>query len=121
VYNPSKNADIIAMIGGKPVSEGNNFNASNVRVQVLNGSGVSGIAAKAKEMLEAKGFKVVSIGNISGTKFNASHIIDRTIKGGAAKHVASELDIGSIKTEQDNASKIDVVVILGLDKENIID
>jgi LCP family protein required for cell wall assembly len=87
VYSPEKNTDIVSLIGGKTGSGSGNeagTNNKNIRVQVLNGSGLNGAASKIKDELEEKGFNVVGTGNISGTKFTSSHIIDKTLKGNNA-------------------------------------
>ena len=48
---------------------------SQVKVQVLNGMGVAGVAHAVAAQLSAAGFDVVSIGNAPGSPVNASGII----------------------------------------------
>ena len=124
VYAPSKNADIVSLLGGKVklADENNKTINKNIRVQILNGSGIAGISLKVKQELEEKGYTVVSTGNISGVKFISTHIVDKTLEANNAKKIASELNIdnNNIKKDQDELSKVDIVVILGLDKNNTI-
>ncbi|MCR4324254.1 MAG: LytR C-terminal domain-containing protein [Candidatus Curtissbacteria bacterium] len=44
-------------------SEGANLDKSTLRVRVLNGSGTSGQASVVRDLLEGKGYNVVSVGN----------------------------------------------------------
>jgi cell envelope-related function transcriptional attenuator common domain len=121
VYNAEKNKDVVALLGGESSSggtDGNRVSNKNIKVQILNGSGVSGAATKLKTELEGKGYTVAGTGTISGAKFSSSYIIDKTIKSGHAKQVGSDLDINSIKKDQDTLSKVDVLIIIGLDKSS---
>jgi len=115
IYEPEKNADVVSLLGGKPSTGTVKTNNKDIKIQVMNGSGVNGAAAKVKQELEGKGYTVLSTGNISGIKFTSSHIIDKTLKGNNAKQVAFELDISNIKRDQDSLSKADIVIILGSD------
>lgn len=122
VYSPEKSVDIIASLGGNAVSGEtgeNKVNNKDIKVEIMNGSGINGAASRMKSELEDKGYNVIGIGNISGVKFTKSHLVDKTLKGGYAKQVASELDISSIEKDQDNLSEADVIIILGLDREGI--
>lgn len=52
--------------------------ADEVRVKVLNGSGVTGIARRVGELLRAEGFSVVHVGNADRFDYAQSYIIDIT-------------------------------------------
>jgi len=120
VYEPEKNRDIVALLNGENrVAEGKIDN-KDIKIQILNGSGINGAANKVKQDLEKKGYTVSSIGSLLGVEFESSHIIDKTIKGTSAKQVANELLIESIKKEQDELSKVDIVVILGSDVNRLL-
>jgi LCP family protein required for cell wall assembly len=121
LYEPEQNADIIAHLGWKTsgVKE-ENINPKDINVQIFNGSGIDGAASKLGDQLGKKGYNVISVGNISGVEMRTSHIIDRTLKRGYASQVSEETDIGNIKKDQDSLSKADIVVIIGLDKQNVL-
>lgn len=117
IYEPEKNKDVVALLGGSVPSSGAKADNKNIKVQIFNGSGIDGAGAKVRQELEKKGYKVISTGTISGVKFTTSHIIDKTIKGSNAKQVAYDLDISHIEKDQDVLSNADIVVVLGSDKE----
>ena len=52
--------------------------ADEVRVKVLNGSGVTGIARRVAELLRNEGFSVVHVGNADRFDYTQSYIIDIT-------------------------------------------
>lgn len=120
IYQPEKNRDVIAMLGGNPPQTAQKVNNKDIKVQVFNASGINGAAAKVRRGLEEKGYTVVGIGNISGVNFTASHIIDKTLKGNNAKQIASELDISHIEKNQDSLSNVDIVVVIGNDKQDAL-
>ncbi len=50
-------------------TSGANFDKSQIKVRVLNGSGTAGVASAAKDFIESKGYKVVSLGNAASYDF----------------------------------------------------
>jgi LCP family protein required for cell wall assembly len=52
--------------------------ADEVRVKVLNGSGVTGVARRVGELLRTEGFSVVYVGNADRFDYTQSYIIDIT-------------------------------------------
>lgn len=87
-----------------------------IRLRILNGSGVTGEAAKTKTDLEAKGYVVSSIGN---AKFNytQTQIYYLTGKNKAADLVAQDLAGKEVKKSEAAVSvvgdNIDVLVVVG--------
>lgn len=59
-----------------------------ISVEVLNGSGVSGVAAQVGQMLEDEGFQVVRIDNADNFDYQRSHVISRLEDIEPAKEVA---------------------------------
>lgn len=121
IYSPEKSAEMISTLGGEAASVNNGeekVTNKDVKIEIMNGSGVNGAAARLKTELENKGYNVIGTGTISGVKFTKSHIVDKTLKGGYANKVASEVDITSIEKDQDNLSEADVIIILGSDRGN---
>ncbi len=59
-----------------------------ITVEVLNGSGVAGIAARVGQMLEDEGFQVVKIDNADNFDYQRSHVISRLDDIEPAREVA---------------------------------
>ncbi len=93
------------------------FDRSLVKLQVLNGSGVSGLAGKAKTYLEGLGYKDVVAGNASVSDLVETTISVKDSKKELLENVISDLSKNykvSEKTETLVASsKYDFVITLG--------
>jgi hypothetical protein len=85
------------------------------RVEVLNGSGVPGVAAEATELLRASGLDVVYFGNAGSFDLDSSIVLDRTEREGAAEVVSRTLGINPMRVEPDTTRLVDLTVVLGLD------
>jgi len=90
---------------------------SDVKVQVLNGSGIAGKAATAKTYLESLGYVNVKIGNASSTDYEITEI---SIKKSKARY--TDLIVKDVSGEYTLAEEIgileeddtyDIVIILG--------
>jgi hypothetical protein len=86
-----------------------------IRVEVLNGSGIPGAAARATEVLRDYGFDVVYFGNESSFGRDSSVIVDRTGRDGALQAVSRSLGVGSMRIDPDSSLLVDVSVLLGTD------
>jgi hypothetical protein len=86
-----------------------------VRVEVLNGSGVAGIAWDATQLLRGKGFDVVSFGNAETYSADSSVVMDRVGTMETARSVAEALGIARVRSEPDSTLFVDVTVLLGPD------
>lgn len=87
---------------------------SRVRVEVLNGTGRSGLARAITGRLRDAGFDVVYFGNASATA-DSSLVISRIADLSAARSVARKLEIARIEERVDSTLLLDVTVILGRD------
>jgi hypothetical protein len=114
LHDEEKTRELISMVLGKPDSED-----GMVKVEVLNGSGVTGLAAKVGDMLKDKGCDVIKVGNAEGTEYSSTYIYDRKGNGEKAKRIAEILDVNEYKVELDDKTNADVTVILGKDKSNL--
>lgn len=85
-----------------------------VRVEVLNGGGVSGMARAATEHLRETGFDVVEFGNAASWDIERSSVVDRVGRPDAARAVAEALGIDSVLSEPDPNLYVDVTVVLGV-------
>lgn len=86
-----------------------------VRVEVLNASGVPGLAAKGRTMLRDRGFDVVYVGNASGYAPDTSLVLDRVGRMELARSVADEMAIPRVVARPDSNVFVDVTVVLGKD------
>jgi LytR cell envelope-related transcriptional attenuator len=87
---------------------------SGRRVEVLNGSGRSGLARQATDRLRAAGFDVVYFGNAAKAE-STSIALDRMGKLDIAQAVANALGITRTETRRDSTRLVEVSVILGSD------
>ncbi|OWZ83935.1 LCP family protein [Natranaerobius trueperi] len=85
----------------------------NITIEVLNGSGVSGVAEDASDMLEEVGFDVVSIGNADNFDYQSSKVIARKEPRKAAKEVALEINQADLLVELKDDFEAMVTVIIG--------
>lgn len=85
---------------------------SRVRVQVLNGTDKSGLAAQATDQLREAGYDVVSIGN-ARSSVARSLVLDRVGNRQLADSVAKVLGITRVETRRDTTLYLEVTVILG--------
>jgi hypothetical protein len=88
---------------------------AEVRIEVLNGAGTSGLARAATHALRQDGFDVVFFGNAARFDHARSHILDRTGRPALARAVARSLGVDSVATALDPALMLEVTVVLGSD------
>jgi len=93
----------------------------DIKVEVLNGVGVDGIAAEVTEYLREKGFDVVKTDDAGRTDYIYSMVKDRTGNLYSARNLAQILNIDTLSVLQEiNKSLIlDITVVLGKDYINL--
>jgi hypothetical protein len=84
-----------------------------VRVEVLNGGGIGGIARNATRALRDRGFDVVYYGNAENFSQDSSVVLDRVGQVDLAQAVAEVLRIQRVRTELDSTLYVEVTVRLG--------
>lgn len=90
-----------------------------IQVEVLNGSGVSGLTDKAVDFLRKNKFDVVSKGNYESFDVLETLIIDRTGNIANAEAVARALGVKTKIIQQVNSNYLlDVSVVIGKDYFN---
>lgn len=90
-----------------------------IQVEVLNGSGVSGLTDKAVDFLRKNKFDVVSKGNYESFDVLETMVIDRTGNMANAEAVAKTLGVKSKIIQQINSNYLlDVTVVIGKDYFN---
>ena len=96
-----------------------NTRSEIIQVEVLNGSGVSGLTDKGVDFLRKNKFDVVSKGNYESFDVLETMIIDRTGNMANAEAVAKALGVKTKIVQQINSNYLlDVTVVIGKDYFN---
>ena len=85
-----------------------------ITVEVLNGSGRTGLARAATRLLRRRGLDVVFFGNADAA-VDSTRVIVRRGDPGAGRDVRDALGLGRIMIQPDTLRRVDVSVILGGD------
>lgn len=86
-----------------------------IRVEVLNGAGDAGAAARITEALRDSGFDVKTYGNAARFDYERTVVLDRSGRPGAAGAVAAALQGAEVREQLDPELYLDATVILGDD------
>jgi len=86
-----------------------------IRVEVLNGAGDAGAAARITEALRDSGFDVKTYGNAARFDYERTVVLDRSGRPGAAAAVAAALQGAEVREQLDPELYLDATVILGDD------
>jgi anionic cell wall polymer biosynthesis LytR-Cps2A-Psr (LCP) family protein len=86
-----------------------------VRIEILNGTGLDGLARRTKALYESFGFEVVSFGNADNDRYVNSVVLDRRGDMDAAKRAADIIHCDRVQAQPNASSDADVTVILGRD------
>ncbi len=89
----------------------------DIWVEILNGNGVTGVAAQYTEFLRDKGFDVQRTDNADNFSYQNTLVLDRSDNREKALAVARalQLDTSVVQTTVDPSLQLDVTVILGKD------
>jgi hypothetical protein len=93
----------------------------NVSVEILNGCGVSGVAALFKDIVHEKTFDVLNTENAAHFHYDNTIIIARTSNTDAAFKLAEELGIdrSRVSIEEDASLAVDITMIIGHDYKTV--
>ena len=94
----------------------------SIRLQVLNGCGVKGLAKVVSPALRAKGFDVRETRNAGSFRYAQSLVMDRVGRPELAQAVADSLGIDRSRVTTEiarNLVDIDVTVIVGADYQSL--
>ncbi len=89
-------------------------NPAAISVEILNGTTVTGLAGRTRQLYERYGFDVVSFDNADNTDYEHTVVIDRQENMTAAQRAAEIIQANRVVSEP-NESPIDVTIILGRD------
>lgn len=89
-------------------------NKADIKIEVLNGSGVAANLQKAVKELEGAGYKVTRTGT-TNTASKTTIADKKGIKETFLKNIKDILGVGGISSSESSSSKVDVTIILGTD------
>ena len=98
--------------------------SSTVNIEVLNGTGVPGMAAKTRDLLEAKGWQVDAIGDADRGDYSQSILINYGVSEAVIQEVSSALGISpslASVTGLNPDTHVELRLVLGRDLLPIID
>ncbi len=109
---------IVSYVRGRPERvQGHAFalpsQESRVVVEVLNGSGRTGLARTATRVLRRRGIDVVYLGN--APRADSTRVLLRRGDSDLASRVQNALGQGLVATQLDSVRHVDVTVVLGAD------
>lgn len=115
--SPSPSPVAISSPSAKESPSSAELDRSEVSVRVLNGSGVSGAAASARDILEKLGWSVDSIGNADADDYEATKVRAKADFSDLADLMASDLssdfDASTSSDELEASDSADIEVIVG--------
>ena len=85
--------------------------SEDLRIQVLNGAGVSGLARSAQELLEMNGLEVIAIGDYTGMRTDNTRIF--VSQRGMGSDIAEILKNSTIIHDPGLDARYDIVVVIG--------
>ncbi len=102
----------------KSLVKADEIEPSPIRLQVLNGCGVAGIAGRIGKWLDKNGYDVVDVGNADRQDYHNSRILDRSGNLTAARELAGLLGLSETRIKRLNLMpepEIDLTLIVGKD------
>ena len=92
---------------------------SAVRVEIMNGTDVPGLAAKMGDALKSQGFNVIAVGNAARRNYSTTQLLDRSGDDGKTKLVSTAVgrlvSSARLSKNPDAQARADVTVIIGKD------
>ena len=117
---PSRTESHQPMITDEQVQTARSFTEDPIRIQVLNGCGVRGMARRIANCLRSKGFDVRETGNADRYDYTESQVIGRVDDSVLARMVADDLGVSAISMDPNPALvDIEVTVTIGLDHQSL--
>lgn len=113
-YDDIDKEDETNTISNNMITNNSNENSSQIKIELLNGSGNKEKLQKAKELLEDAGYKVTKTGTTSSI---SKTIITnkKDISEDNLKEIKNTLNVGNISTNKSSTSLVDVSIVIGKD------
>lgn len=95
------------------------INRKNVKLQILNGSGISGAAGKLQGVLESAGYSQITVGNADSYSFTTTLVVfDKTVSQDIRDDITDELEklYGKVETTEKSSARFDAVITIGYPK-----
>ncbi|OGH12229.1 MAG: hypothetical protein A2776_01770 [Candidatus Levybacteria bacterium RIFCSPHIGHO2_01_FULL_40_10] len=115
--SPTEKPSPTAKPTSNPVDKTSGLDRSQLSIHILNGSGVSGAAKKASDLLEGLGYNVVQIGNAEKTDYAQTEI---QVKSANSKYLdllkkdlSSSYTVGTTSSDLSASESAGAVVIVG--------
>ena len=90
---------------------------SEIKIEIINGTGVSKNLQLAVDDLEDAGYKVTRTGNTNTTS-KTIIMNKKNVSGAVLEGIENTMGIGTIEDTESSSSKVDVTIILGRDYNN---
>lgn len=86
-----------------------------IRLEILNGTDVSGLATRTAQLYRSYGFDVVAVGNAQSDEVEQTLVVDRVGSEVFARRTADIIRAPIVESEPNAQAAVDVTVILGKD------
>ncbi len=104
----------------QPKEETRSFADDPIRIQILNGCGVRGIARRFADCMRNKGYDVRETGNAARFNYSTSRVICRVDDASLARLTANDLGVAEISVDPDpKLVDVEVTIILGNDHSTL--
>lgn len=110
VYNRNLNIETLGLLSGSEASNGT-IKKKNLRINILNGTRITGLASRMSENLKTKGYSAIDTGNTQ----ERSKTIIKTNDKEIGKLIVEDLGTGTIQDLEDNPQGYDAVILIGSD------
>jgi hypothetical protein len=105
-----------------PAQQPQTYTPPQIKVQILNGCGKTGIAKKAREYLTKNNYEVRDVGNADRQDYRFSEVLNRSGSATAARDLAKLLGIDDSRIKKKPASPgldVDLTLIIGADTRRL--
>lgn len=97
-----------------PVVEVNKDDASDIKIELLNGSGSIDVLSKVKKDLINQGYKIIN--TTSTTTTSKTTIINKTdVDSTFTENIKNVIGVGNVSTSSVSSSNVDITIIIGKD------
>ena len=101
-------------VSGNTTNSSSSSTNSNIKIELLNGSGETAILTKVTNRLKEEGYNVYKTGTTTNTSKTA--IINKTaVKNEITSNIKEILGVGTISSSTSTASTVDITIIIGKD------
>ncbi|KAJ53821.1 LCP family protein required for cell wall assembly [Clostridium tetanomorphum] len=110
IYSEKANKDLLLALQGV---KNDNFDRSNIKVEILNGTNINGLAGNLSSKMQKRGYSNIKTGN--GEKTSKSKIIVRDIDKKFINLIKRDFNISNIESEDYRQGDFNITILLGED------